>query len=175
MLRAESNCSSVVLRKRGLHRECVHCGAECPSDCPGSACGCSRQYGDDKTSSSKLQSLSVEENPAECAWACRRAECPRNHTNARNVCRARDCLLLLVRHIRFPPSKERAVNAGAMTRAIHMMSHQGKMVTERPGYALAFKKQGPTCHLQTTKVQHVSENCPKMSREKIKSSRTRFG
>ena len=67
VLRAISEGSSVVLYCRGLLRKCVHCGAGCPSDCRGNACGCGGQCGDDTTSFSRLQSLSVEENAAECA------------------------------------------------------------------------------------------------------------
>ena len=60
--------SSVVHHCRGFLRNCAHCGAECPSDCRGSTCGCGRQHADDATSFFKrLLSLSAKGNPAECA------------------------------------------------------------------------------------------------------------
>ena len=60
----------------------VHCGAECPSDCRGSACGSGRQHGDDTTSSSRLQT--------ECALsACRSAECARKTTQTLEMCAVR--------------------------------------------------------------------------------------
>ena len=44
---------------------------------------CGPQYGDDTTSFSRLQSLSVQGHPAMCS---------RNYTDTGNVCCARDCV-----------------------------------------------------------------------------------
>ena len=41
--------SSVMLYYRGSLRDRARCGAECPSDCRGNACGCGRRDGDDIT------------------------------------------------------------------------------------------------------------------------------
>ena len=58
---------------------CVHCGAECPSDCRGSASG-------DTTSFSRQQRLSVRENPAECARMHAGVQSVHAATQTREMC-----------------------------------------------------------------------------------------
>ena len=56
---SEEVCCGVVL-PRLTSQVCEYCGSECPSYCRGRACGCGPPL-------SRIQSLSVRENPAQCA------------------------------------------------------------------------------------------------------------